>query len=50
MSSADSSSIVDLFFGEKKKYWCFFGFGGCNQSVPLCDSGCMLRTFKNTAT
>lgn len=49
MSSADSSSIVDLFFG-KKKYQCFFGFGGDIQSVPLCDSSCTLRTFKYTAT
>lgn len=49
MSSADSSSIVDLFFGEKK-YQCFFGFGGYNQSVALCDSSCTLRTFKYTAT
>lgn len=52
MSFADSSSIVDLFLRKKKKktHWCFFGFGGYNQSVPLCDSSCMLRTFKYTAT
>lgn len=48
MSFADSF-LVD-FFWEKKKYWYLFGFEGCHQSVTLCDSSCMLRTFKYTAT
>lgn len=48
MSSADSSSLVDLFWG--KKHWSFFGFEGYHQSVALCDSSCMLRAFKYTAT
>lgn len=50
ISSADSSSVVDLFWEKKKRYWCFFGIRGYDQSVPLCDNSCMLRTFKHSAT